>query len=226
MPNDFNGNVHLAYPSLRLAAAAGLLLLLQACAVHGPSHHPDRNWNLQPNETPSGLSLERQSFMQRLLASYPDGKDPGSSVTESAWLAFLAGQQGKPPLEQLRAVNLYVNRQVPYRTDTSNWLRKDIWNTPREALMRGGDCEDMALLKMVSLHLLGWPHERLHIVIGARDRDGTRQSHALLMAELVDSTQVLLDNQVRILTSPRDYFPDFKPVLALSAQSYRPLRVN
>ncbi|HEY5720290.1 MAG TPA: transglutaminase-like cysteine peptidase, partial [Gammaproteobacteria bacterium] len=113
-----------------------------------------------------------------------------------------------------------VNRQVPYRTDTSNWLRKDIWNTPREALMRGGDCEDMALLKMVSLHLLGWPQERLLVVIGARAHGDSARTHALLLTLLDDGSQVVLDNQSRLVMSPSDYFSDFQPALAIGADSF------
>ena len=50
------------------------------------------------------------------------------------WRDFLATLANKEPMEQLRAVNDYLNR-LPYRTDLENYGAEDYWATPREFLI-------------------------------------------------------------------------------------------
>ena len=87
------------------------------------------------------------------------------------WREFLETLRGQPPLRQLAAVNAYLNR-VAYRTDQDNYGAEDYWATPRELFARGGDCEDYAIAKYLSLRALGWPAERLRVAVvhdNARD---------------------------------------------------------
>jgi len=69
-----------------------------------------------------------------------------------------------PPLAQLGAVNRLVNR-VPTRDDRTNYGVADYWATPREFFRNGGDCEDYAIAKYAILEQLGWPPERMWIVV-------------------------------------------------------------
>lgn len=69
--------------------------------------------------------------------------------------------------QQLRAVNEWANRAIHYATDQSAWGENDKWTTPLELFSKGqGDCEDIAILKMITLLDLGWEPElvRLHYV--------------------------------------------------------------
>ena len=49
--------------------------------------------------------------------------------------------------DQLAAVNAYVNGHVKQTSDFDLYLRDDIWATPVNTLVIGGDCEDIALTK-------------------------------------------------------------------------------
>jgi predicted transglutaminase-like cysteine proteinase len=68
------------------------------------------------------------------------------------------------PLAQLQAVNERVNR-VPMRDDLDNYGVDDYWATPAEFFRNGGDCEDYAIAKYAVLERLGWPPERMWIVV-------------------------------------------------------------
>ena len=73
-----------------------------------------------------------------------------------AWQRLLATQQQVPELEQLKAVNLFFNKQMRYVEDIDLWRQVDYWETPVEGLWKGaGDCEDYAIAKYFSLRHLG-----------------------------------------------------------------------
>lgn len=62
-------------------------------------------------------------------------------------------------LMQLRKVNGYIN-SVPYRGEET-----DTWRTPREFMSRGGDCEDYAIAKYMTLKALGVSDDDMRIAI-------------------------------------------------------------
>ena len=124
------------------------------------------------------------------------------------WREFLATVKRAPPLVQLKAVNDYLNR-LPYVTDAENYGVEDHWATPREFFARGGDCEDYAIAKYLSLRALGWPAERLRIVVvHDRARDLV---HAALVA-YHRGAGYLLDIEIPEITDQRRvgrYMPIF-----------------
>jgi predicted transglutaminase-like cysteine proteinase len=71
---------------------------------------------------------------------------------------------GLAPLAQLQAINTRVNR-VRARDDLVNYGVDDYWATPAEFFRNGGDCEDYAIAKYAVLERLGWPRERMWIVV-------------------------------------------------------------
>ena len=63
----------------------------------------------------------------------------------------------------LKKTNDFYN-QVPYFTDLEHWGVDDYWATPVELVASfGGDCEDYAIAKYMTLKDLGIPIERLRI---------------------------------------------------------------
>jgi len=63
----------------------------------------------------------------------------------------------------LRKTNDFYN-QVPYFSDMEHWGVDDYWATPVELVASfGGDCEDYAIAKYMTLKDLGVPIERLRI---------------------------------------------------------------
>ncbi len=80
---------------------------------------------------------------------------------------------------------------MPARDDLDNYGTDDHWATPREFFRNGGDCEDYAIAKYAALERLGWPAERMWIVV-------LRETvisliHAVLMVEY-DGRLWTLDN--------------------------------
>lgn len=73
---------------------------------------------------------------------------------QGAWKDIKAKLSGLPPLEQVKAVNVLINRW-PYRTDMDVWGVMDYWETPAEFFQKSGDCEDFAIAKYFALRDLG-----------------------------------------------------------------------
>jgi len=133
------------------------------------------------------------------------------SRAAAEWLRVLDGLAGRPPLEQLRGVNAFVNRWT-YRTDAENYGRSDRWATPLRFFRRSGDCEDYAIAKYVSLRRLGFAPERLRLVVlhdAARDL-----AHAVLAVFLDDGVRVLDNLAADVL--PQQQLTHYQPYYSLN----------
>jgi predicted transglutaminase-like cysteine proteinase len=122
------------------------------------------------------------------------------------WLDFIATLRGKPPREQLEAVNRELNLHR-YVLDIVNYGVDDYWATPREFAVKDGDCEDYAIAKYISLRLLGWEEADLRVVV-LQDLN-LNVAHAVL-AVYLDNDALILDNQTRQVlasTAIRHYRP-------------------
>lgn len=113
------------------------------------------------------------------------------------WRAFLASIENQPRREQIEAVNRYAN-QKDYILDIDNYGVIDYWAIPREFLFNGGDCEDYAITKMMSLRWLGYSPEELRIVV-LQDTN-LRIAHAVMAIGTGDDI-LILDNQVEQVLS-------------------------
>lgn len=89
---------------------------------------------------------------------------------------------------QLNEVNDYVNRTIPQIEDIDNYGVAEKWAYPDE---RGGDCEDLALLKRKMLIERGWPASNLLITV-VREWNG--DGHAILVVRS-DKGDRVLDNK-------------------------------
>lgn len=105
----------------------------------------------------------------------------------TTWDKFAAKMKGKTDIEKIKAVNALWNAR-PWKNDVRNWGRSDFWATPLEFCMKGGDCEDAAIAKMLSLKELGVDLP-MRVLVG-EGRDGI---HAVVAIEL-EGRNVFLDN--------------------------------
>lgn len=122
------------------------------------------------------------------------------------WQRFIADQQRKPPLDQIRAVNREFNR-YRYVLDPVNYGVPDYWATPFQFLRLNGDCEDYAITKFMALRALGFDNDALRIVV-LRDLN-LKLAHAILVVYYEDRVLVL-DNQISDIveaTAIRHYRP-------------------
>jgi predicted transglutaminase-like cysteine proteinase len=141
------------------------------------------------------------------------------------WRKELDQLRGKSPVEQLEAVNRIINGDVTYRSDYQHWKREDKWGFPFATLDEGGDCEDFAMLKRVSLHYLGWPQDGIFLLMGYSTMNGKPETHAVLLVKSPDDRQFILDSMERHVVAPAaDHH--FKPMMALDRDSIYMVRAN
>lgn len=89
---------------------------------------------------------------------------------------------------ELNTINDYVNTNVPQVEDIANYGVNERWSYPNA---RGGDCEDLALLKRKMLIERGWsPADLLIAVVREWNGDG----HAILVVD-TDKGELVLDNK-------------------------------
>ena len=113
------------------------------------------------------------------------------------WQEFIHSIQDKPKLRQMMMVNQWF-KQFPHKQD--NWLYKesDYWASPTEFLTKGGDCEDYAIIKYVTLRKLGFSAQDLKIAIVYDVYSGT--DHAFLTVKH-EGAEFVLDNREKLVVA-------------------------
>lgn len=199
---------------------AGLALLLAACAGFDVRPSLSRSYELV-ELAPAHLPAEAEVWRSRLQfadVGCDRSRSELSRATDacvSEWRNGVRLLARKPPLEQAAAVNRLVNGLVSQVSDDAWTDRGDHWDTPLHTLRRGGDCEDLALLKRESLQMLGWPEEGLVIVVGESARSRPPGTHVVLLVTLEGGAQLLLDSAEPEIMAPRDNY-HFRPAYALT----------
>ncbi len=131
------------------------------------------------------------------------------------WKQDLQAYQGKSLREMAENVNSLINK-TEYIEDSNNYGQSDYWATPVEFFTRGGDCEDFAIAKYVSLRALGVPEERMRIAIVQDMRKNI--PHAILIVYTEDGAMVLDNQNKRALsTASVDHY---KPIFSINRQAW------
>ena len=127
--------------------------------------------------------------------------------------AYASAVADRSALEQLDAVNRYVNQRVAFINDIQQYGVSDRWAPANETLRRGrGDCEDFAIAKLQMLRRAGFADKDLYLVI-LRDL-ARRADHAVLVVR-ADGRLLVLDNGTsRIVDSAM--IADYRPILTFS----------
>lgn len=117
-------------------------------------------------------------------------------------------------LEKLKAVNQFFNR-IRFVSDQKHWQIKDYWATPIEFLSTGGgDCEDFAIAKYITLRALDVPDEKLRITYVKAIR--LNQAHMVLTYyESPRAIPLVLDN-LDVKIKPASKRPDLEPVYSFN----------
>ena len=127
--------------------------------------------------------------------------------------AFVDSISGLNEIEQLDAVNRFVNARVQFTNDKRQFGSADLWMAAGETLSRGrGDCEDFAIAKLQMLRRAGFAEKNLYLVILNDVR--RRQDHAVLVVRSQGRLLVLDNGTNRIVDS--DSIPDYRPILTFS----------
>ncbi len=100
------------------------------------------------------------------LLNFTDFADFGKNainITVSDIVATIYENIHKTELQKVSFINDYFN-QMPYLDDKSHWGVEDYWATPREFINSGGgDCEDYAIAKYITLKDLGVAESKLYL---------------------------------------------------------------
>ncbi|MDT8282774.1 MAG: transglutaminase-like cysteine peptidase [Gammaproteobacteria bacterium] len=164
-----------------------------------------------------GLSLFPQwlSVLERHLLDVNDAKSCQSTRFNQChlkqWQRFLESIRSLPVAQQIRQVNKYANEKK-YILDIENYGITDYWATPLEFLTDSGDCEDYAIIKMLSLKWLGYDVDTMRVVV-VQDTN-LRIPHAV-MAIRSDDDILILDNQIEEVISHVDIF-HYVPVYSVN----------
>jgi predicted transglutaminase-like cysteine proteinase len=170
---------------------AELSLVGAANAAFTPIHaYPALFGTAERKSTSLDAFVKWTGMFSKLESEIRDGRNRG---TLTAWENGIRPYAGQPLEAMVRGVNDFVNEEN-YITDQENWHVSDYWETPVEFFQHGGDCEDFAIAKYVSLRMLGVPEERLRIAIVHDEVKNI--PHAVLIV-YSDRGAMLLDNQVK-----------------------------
>jgi predicted transglutaminase-like cysteine proteinase len=140
---------------------------------------------------------------------------PTKSQNVKEWLVFLDGLQGQSDDRKISAVNAYLNK-IKFVADAKNYGRTDHWATPTEFLNRGGDCEDYAITKYISLRVLGIPKEKMRLAIV--EDHVMRIPHAVLV--VYNNLQAkILDNQNPAIMNSAE-IQRYTPIYSISQMAW------
>ena len=131
-----------------------------------------------------------------------------------AWQHLVDTSASQPEREKLKRVNDFFN-QIQFVSDQRHWQKDDYWATPVELLAtHGGDCEDFAIAKYITLRALEVPDDKLRITyVKALELD---QAHMVLTFYATPgSVPDVLDNLDQKI-KPANQRPDLQPVYSFN----------
>ncbi len=131
------------------------------------------------------------------------------------WQFFLNSIRKFSKLEQIHKVNIYANEH-DYILDIENYGMNDYWATPKEFLHNNGDCEDYAIIKMLSLKMLGFDMNDMRLVV-LQDTN-SRIPHAIL-AVSINKDILIMDNQINEVVSHKNIV-HYVPVYAVNEKKW------
>ncbi|MEP3247374.1 MAG: transglutaminase-like cysteine peptidase [Sneathiella sp.] len=107
------------------------------------------------------------------------------------WRAKIQELELSGTLTKIREINRFINK---WRTspDLDTYKKKDHWATPLEFITNGGDSEDFAIMKYISLKELGISPKKMRIVVTNDVLRGV--THAFLSVQ-ANAKRFVLDSQ-------------------------------
>jgi predicted transglutaminase-like cysteine proteinase len=125
---------------------------------------------------------------ERIIDFYDMANLQNPSAEYKRWWQFIRQARQLPPVEQIEYVNKTLN-QFPYKQDNWVYNRDDHWATPSEFLKNGGDCEDYAIIKYMTLRRLGFDANQMKIAVVYDVYSGT--DHAYLVVNFGNQNFIL-----------------------------------
>lgn len=214
------------FRAIRRSAAFGALL---AIALTGalPSHLQAAEakpsfFNSKETASTNLKPFKKWNAALKRFSKEKADKTPGDCKTKKltkchyeSWMKYLKKQKGKDKLTLIKEINGRMNK-AKYITDSNNWGEKDYWATPGEFMAKFGDCEDYAIIKYLSLRLLGFKENEVRVV-AVKDLN-LKVGHAILVA-FVDGKTYVLDNQIKKVVEAKT-IRHYQPVFSISSKTW------
>jgi len=167
------------------------------------------------------LALETDFQRMKTVAAERFGEKGLAGVV--AWQAFLVKTSGDSDSDKLLHVNDYINHQTRYVEDMKFWGEQDYWATPLETIgSGGGDCEDFALAKYLSLRLLGIPADRMRLTyvraMLAPGAGGKSRAHMVVSYYPKPQSEPLILDSLSTEILPASKRSDLKPVFSFNSE--------
>jgi predicted transglutaminase-like cysteine proteinase len=177
---------------------------------------------IYPLVAAAGLLLAAPNY-ERILELAQQRYGQRGAKAMQAWRAQIDALRRAGEATQVERINEFVNRQVAFYDDPSFWNDKDYWATPLESMGRGGgDCEDYAIAKYISLRILGVGNDKLRLsYVKARiggPRSTVSEAHMVLGYYPDPAGEpLILDNLVGSLR-PASERADLTPVFSFNSE--------
>lgn len=195
--------------------AAPVSLTTMSPAATGQT--PEANLALKTNQAPKANQVQSSPQAPSHALAPPQVNCLGTQdCVIKRWKAFISATAKLPRDQQLDAVNRWANAHA-YVEDWANWGLPDYWETPREFLTRGGDCEDFAIIKYFTLKQLGFSPDDMRIMV-VNDTN-LEIFHAILAVRQKKGEPVLLDNQAKELV-PMSAAPQYHLIYSLNERGW------
>jgi len=152
----------------------------------------------------------------QVMAWVLDQYGPAAEQRLEDWQRLHALAEDAPIDRQLEMVNRFFNR-AEFVDDIDHWGEEDYWATPVELLStNGGDCEDFAIAKYLTLKAMGVPDEQMRVVyVKALELD---QAHMILAwYQTPGAEPLILDNLINDI-KPASQRPDLEPVYSFNGE--------
>ncbi len=142
---------------------------------------------------------------ERLIKFYEMQNLKSPSPEYMQWWKFIRSLKNIHPAKQIEYVNTELNK-FPYKQDNWIYQRNDHWASPSEFLKNGGDCEDFAIIKYMTLRRLGFRADQMKIAMVYDIYSGT--DHSYLVVDYGKQIFVLDSREQQ--TSPHIFAKRFK----------------
>ena len=197
-----------------------LLLILVSFSAIASNNPPNALFGYKESPRSNlGLFPQWLSVLERhIVEMTPEGQCDAMEFNRChmrEWQSFLRSISHMDADTQIRMVNGYANKKE-YVLDIENYGINDYWASPRQFLHNNGDCEDYAIIKMMSLKQLGFDKDKMRVVV-VQDTN-QRIAHAVMSIDRSNDI-LILDNQVEEVISHRDIF-HYVPVYSVNESSW------
>lgn len=137
------------------------------------------NDNILPPATSYNDSIDNLPKWERIINFYDMANLSTPSPQYREWWDFIRSIKNDHPADQITKTNAWLNK-FPYKPDSWIYNRTDHWATPSEFLKNGGDCEDFAIIKYMTLRRLGLRADQMKIAMVYDVYSGTDHSYLVV----------------------------------------------